>query len=150
MLDSIIDIVKDQAFDLISKNADIPGDKKDKAVETATDSVMQGLKDNFNLGNISQLTALWGEGTAASGNPIVSNISNTVASALSDKVGLPKFLSSTVATSLVSAVIGALTGKGNSSGGAGFNIQSLIEAFTGGDSGKKGGGLLGSLGNIFK
>lgn len=145
MLDGILDLVKEQALGAV-KNAGVPAEKRDAAVETTATSIVDGLKDNISLDNISSLASLFGgssstSSAAAASNPIVSSIQNTVVSALSEKVGLNKTMATTIAATVVPALISLLSKKSNDPNDS-FDFGSLIQSFTGGDS---AGGLLGGI-----
>lgn len=144
MLNGIVDLIKDQALGAIN-SAGVPDDKKDAAVETTTSTIIDGLKDNLSLDNLSSITGLLGGNSASlASNPMVSSIQNSVVSALSSKVGLSQGVANTIATTVVPALLGLLSKKSADSKDS-FNFESLIESFTGG----QGGGLLGTLGKLF-
>lgn len=144
MLDGIIDLIKDHALGAIN-SAGVPEDKKDAALETTTSTIVDGLKDNLSLDNLSSITGLLGGNSASlASNPMVSSIQNSVVSALSTKVGLSQSVANTIATAIVPALLGLLSKKSADSKDS-FSFESLIESF----SGRKGGGLLGTLGKLF-
>lgn len=141
------------------------GRKKQQAVEETTKTVADGLKQNITPGNISGLKSLFTGGGASSitGNPIVQNIEKMVINTLIQKVGLSPNISNSVASSIVSAVAGNLSNKVQDPNEKGFDLQSLIGAFTGGGnktttsqntasaaSTNHTGDILGTLGNLFK
>lgn len=138
MLDNILNIVKEVATSTVSNNADVPTEKKDLVINTATDAIASGLKNN--IGGLAGL--LGGKG---GGNPILDTIQQSVVSALTQKAGLNPAIASTLVSTLLPAVINALSGKANS-GDSGFSIESIVGALSGE---KKGGGILGALGKLF-
>jgi len=154
MLDSILNIVKDKAMDVISNNAGVPEEKKQDAVQTTTHALADGLKQNLNLNNLSALSGLFGGGDSASANPIVNNIQSTVVNELTSKVGLSQGIATTIASTVISAVMSVLSKKVSDPNEKGFNLESIVGAFTGGNhsgTGSSGAGdLLGSLGKLFK
>jgi uncharacterized protein YidB (DUF937 family) len=148
MLDEILDLVKEQALGAVT-DAGVPADKRNAAVETTAASIVEGLKDTVSLDTIPSLIGLLGGGShaVAASNPVVSSIQNTVVSALSEKVGLNKTMATTIATTVVPALISLLSQKSNDPDDS-FDFGSLIRSFTGGDSG--GGFLGGILGKFLK
>lgn len=153
MSDKIFDLIKTNVLGAIAGNSEIPSHKKQETVSVTTDALIGGMKDNFSLENIPALTNLFGGGasspSALTGNPIVSSITNTVVNSLVEKVGLPKALSSTIATAVVPMVINAISSKVSGSE-KGFDVESLIKSFSGGNNDSGGlGGMLGSLGKLF-
>lgn len=150
MLDSILNIVKEKAMDVIANNSQIPEEKKQETVQTTTHALADGLKQNLNLSNLSGLSSLFGGGNASSSNPIVNNIQSTVVNELTQKVGLSQGLATTIASTVISAVMNVLSKKVNDPNDKGFNLESIVGAFTGKSGSGSGGDLLGSLGKLFK
>ena len=148
MLDSILNLVKDTVANTVNSNGSVPEDKKSQTVETTTHAVANGLKENFTLGNMSNLINLFSSGSSAGSNPITNNIASTVTSALIQKVGLSQSVANMISTTVVPLVMKVISGKVNDPNEKGFNVESLIETFSGGGD-NKGGGLLSSLGKLF-
>jgi len=144
MLNEVINLVKQEALGAITNNANIPADKRDAAVETTTSAIVDSFKDHFTPDNLSNIAGLLG-GSSSSSSSISNNLQNSVVSALSEKVGISKDVANSIATAVIPAVIGLFTKKVNDSNEPGFNIESLVKAFTG----SNGGGILGTLGKLF-
>ncbi len=144
MLDGIMDLIKDQALGAITNNAGVPADKKDAAVEATTSSIMDGLKEHFTPNNLSSIMGLLG-GSSGESNDMLSSIQSNVVSALSDKVGLNKDVANNIASTVIPALMNLISKKSDDPNDS-FSIESLVESFTG----KKGGGILGALGSIFR
>ncbi len=148
MLDNIIGLVKDQVISSVTGgNISIPADKKDQIVETTTNSLMDGLKSNLTLDNLSSLAGLFGGSGSIASNSITQSIQTSVVSSLCEKVGLSKEMSKTIAAVAIPAVMGMFQSKVNDPKDSSFSIDSLIKAFSGGSG--KGGGLLGALTGLF-
>jgi len=147
MLDNILNLVKDTVAHSISGNNNIPEEKKYQAVETTTHAVTDGLKNNLNLGNMSNLMNLFNGGSSATSNPITNNIIGTVTSELVQKVGLSQSVANIISTSVVPLVMSVISGKVNDPNEKGFNIESLIHTFSGSEN--NGNSILGSLGKLF-
>lgn len=146
MLDNIVNLVKDQVLSSITGgNVEIPADKKDAIVDTTTESLMDGLKSNFTLDNLSSLTSMFSGDNSATSNNITSGLQSNVVSALSEKVGLGKDLSSTIASTVIPAVISMFQQKTNDPNDSTFSIESLMKMFGGNNS----SGILGALGSLF-
>lgn len=158
MLDSILNMVKNEAMQVITNNSAIPEGKKAETVETTTHAIASGLQQNLNLSNLSGLSGLLGGGGSSSlaNNPMVSSIQNTVVNALVQKVGLSQGIASTIASTVMSSVVNALSKRVNDPNDKGFNLESIVGAFTGGNKSvgsttqsSSGGDILGSLGKLF-
>lgn len=139
MLDDILNIVKDVATDTISKNADVPTDKKDLLVETSTDAI-----SNAFTSNISQLTDLFSGGGVSSS--IMDSIKGLVVDSLVKKVGINSTLANTLVSAMLPAIISAVSGKAGSD--SSFDLGSLLGSL---GKAKKGdsGGLLGAFEGLF-
>lgn len=136
MLENIMDLVKGYAKDAVNGNADIPEDKKDLTVETAISALGGGIKDN--------LSGLFN--TESGDNTTLVNLQNTISSALVSKVGLNSNVSNLIASKLVPMVINTISGKVDDSNGSGFNLDSVIKAFSAENLTEKSG-LFGALSN---
>lgn len=136
MLENIMDLVKGYAKDAVNGNADIPEDKKDLTVETAISALGGGIKDN--------LSGLFN--TESGDNTTLTNLQNTISSALVSKVGLNSNVSNLIASKLVPMVINTISGKVDDSNGSGFNLDSVIKAFSAENLTEKSG-LFGALSN---
>jgi len=151
MLDGILDLIKDHAQEVVEK-AGVPADKQEAAVETTASTIVDGLKDNLSLDNVSSIMGLFGgesSSSAIASNPIVSSIQTSVVSALSSKVGLSPAIANTIASAVVPALMGMLSKKSNDSNDS-FDFGSLLESFTGGNSGGTGGVIGDILGKFLK
>ncbi len=159
MLDNILGMVKNTVGNMISNNNAVPEDKKGQTIDTATQAIGDGLKQNLNMNNLSSLTNLFkGGGQASGSNPIVSSITNNVVNALMQKVGLPQSTSNSLASGIVPAVMSMLSGKAKDPNEKGFDLQSLISTFSGGGNTgnttnsantNNAGGMLQDLGKLF-
>lgn len=152
MLDGILDLIKDQALGAVTQ-AGVPADKQEAAVETTASSIVDGLKDQLSLDNISSIMSLFGGSSSSSSpvaasNPVVSSIQGTVVSSLSEKVGLSPAVANTIASTVVPALIGLLSKKSNDPDDS-FDFGSLLQSFTGGGD-STGGFLGGILGKFLK
>lgn len=140
MLNNIFSIVKEVAQNAVANNTDIPRDKKNEVVETTAGAITTGLTSN--LSNLSDLFS------SSGGGNIVDTIQKTVVTTLSEKLGLDASIANGIATSVVPAVVSALSGKINDSKEEGFNLESIVGALSG--SKDKEGGILSSLVSMFK
>lgn len=143
MLDSIINLVKDQAFGAITNNTQIPADKKDAAVETTTSAIIDGLKSHLNSNSLSTVMELFNDGPSSTNNSMVDSLQHSVSSALTQKVGLSSGVSSAIASAVIPAIVALISRKSNDPNDS-FNIESLVKSVAGGK-----GGILGAIGSLF-
>ena len=146
MLNGILDLIKDSALGAITNNADVPDDKKDAAVETTTNAIVDGIKNNLSLDSVSSLLGGSDGDSNLANNQTINSIQTSVISSLSEKVGLSKEVASSIASAVVPALLQLLSKKSGDSNDA-FSFDSLLKSFTG-DS-QKGGGILSTLGKLF-
>lgn len=161
MLESITDLVKEHAGDLLG-NSGIPADKKTEVAEDASSSIVSGLKSAVAGGNFDGLMGLFNGGAnAASANPVTHNIQAGFIQNLTQKYGLDQGKASGIASAIIPLVIQKLVHRtndpndkkfdlqdiiGNLTGGAG--IGDIVKNFTGGGSSEEGG-LLGKIKGMF-
>jgi len=154
MLDQILNIIKEQAGNIINANPDVPADKKAATVETTTQAVVDGMKENINMSNLSHLSDLFSGDVKASStmNPLLESIKNTVTSSLTQKVGLGAGTANGIAASLIPVIFKIFSEKANdpNQNEQGFNIGNLIKTFTSNGNGINTGSLLNSVGKLFK
>jgi len=150
MLDNIIKLVKGPVMDAISGNNQIPEEKKDAAVETTTTTIVDKLKDQLIPDNLSEVVNMFGGGgkSAIGGSVMTQTIQAAVASALTSKVGLNAGIANTIANTVVPTVMKLFSDKVNDKNEPGFNIESIIKAFSGNKDNNSGGGLMGMLGGL--
>jgi len=149
MINEIFNLVEKYAGEVIANNPNVPEAKKDVAIETTTDAVKDGIKGYLNPTNIASLASMLSGNKSASGsNSIVETLKNSVIGALSSKAGLSSSVSSGIAASLIPMVINAVTKKMNDPNDSGFNVESLINAFTHKD-GAQGSGIFGAIEGLF-
>ena len=148
MLDNVLNLIKSTVSEVVSNNQAVPDDKKDQIVQTTTHALSEGLQQHLSLDNLSNLKDLFSEGpSGAGGNAMVQSLESTVTNALTQKVGLSQSMSNNISTTIVQAVVNVFTSKINDPNEKGFNLESLIGLFTGGDG--NNGGILGKIGKLF-
>ncbi|MCD7915317.1 MAG: hypothetical protein LUG96_08730 [Tannerellaceae bacterium] len=149
MLENVLNLIKSHAMDAINNNPEIPEDKKAQTVETTTQAVTDGLKQNLNMSNLTNLKNMLSGGTAsATSNPIVDSIKNTVINALVQKVGLSQGIASTLSSTIVPSIFSAFASKaGQANGGQGLDLGSIMSQL-GSSNGDNQEGLLGALGKF--
>lgn len=153
MLEDVMNIVRSTVADVVAGSAEIPEGKKEQAVTVATGALIYGLKNNFNVGNMSNLIdAFVGENSFQS-TAISGNIQNSIIDLLIREVGLPQSVSATISTKVVSEVMSIFSGKINDPDEKEFDLQSLVRAFSGTTTTVAGNhedtNILSGLKNIF-
>lgn len=150
MLDSIMNLVKDNVMNAVGKESTVPAEKKEQTVATTTEALTNGLKQNFTINNLPNVLNLLKPGSTSQSNPITGNIQNTVANALVNQVGLSQSVAGIVASTVVPMVMKAISGKMNDPNDKGFNVESLVNSLGGGttESGSQAS-IMGTIGKLF-
>jgi uncharacterized protein YidB (DUF937 family) len=136
MLDNLLDLVKSQAGDAIINNPAIPNEHNDAAVEVASSSIFDTLKNAATGGNIGDIVSMFSGGASnAASSPLASIMQNSMVQNLMHKFGLDKGAASNVASSLLPNVLQNLVHKTNDPNDKSFDIQSIVSKVTGGAGG---------------
>jgi hypothetical protein len=145
MLDSIIKLVKSEAFSAITNTSEVPAEKQNEVVEKTSSTIIDGLKSQLSFKNIGAITNLFKDEDSVPSNPIVKNIQGTVTDALAQKVGLDKGIASTVSSTVVPAIFKLISERVNDPDDSEFDIQSLVSSIAGG----KAGGIFSFIKGLF-
>lgn len=143
MLENLINLVKENATQAIVNNPAIPNEQNDAACETAATSIFDSLKTMVSSGGLSSITDLINNNGAQGST--VTEISSNVAGDLMKKFGLENSAANGIVQSLIPTVIGQLATKTNDPNDSSFDLQGIIGALSGGES----GGLLGKVKGMF-
>ncbi|MCC8173312.1 MAG: DUF937 domain-containing protein [Odoribacter sp.] len=128
------------------KEVNIPQDKKEDAVQTATSSIVESLRQNFSEDQIDDIV-----NQLSSNNPdtttsrLNTNIQEKVSNDLTQKTGLSRKDAIGLAAVLTPVVIRMFSRKINDGSDPNFNLQSMMGAF----KGSTHSGISGVLGKMF-
>ena len=131
MFENLLNLVKEHAGPAIVDNPAIPNQHNDAAIKEATSGIMDQLKSTVASGGIGQLTSMFSGGNAAS-NPLVQNISASVAKNLASKFGISPEQANNIVQSLIPKVMGAFVSKTNDPNDKSFDIKDIIGSLSGG------------------
>ena len=164
MLDNLLQLVKQYAGSAIITNPAIPNERNDEAIETASSSIFDGLKNAASNGNITDIMSMFSGGTNVANSGLAQNIQNGFIGNLMQKFGIDANAASGIASNLIPTVLQQLVHKTNDAndssfdlqsiiskvGGGNIDVQSLIGQFTGNqNSTTNGGGIMDSLKGLF-
>jgi len=144
MFEQLLDLVKEQAGSAVVNNPAVPNEKNDAVCETATNSIIDKLKDLAGNGGVEALTSLFQSGNVAD-HPAVSNIASGVAGDLMKKFGFDNGTAGNIVSQLIPTVMSKLTSKTNDPNDSSFDLGSIIGTLTGGG----GGGILNVIKGFF-
>lgn len=143
MLDNLLNLVKENAGEAIINNPAIPNEQNDAAVSTASQGIFEGLKNQLSSGGIDGIKNLFSGGDVAN-NPMVSNISQSVAQSIAGKFGVDSGTANNIVQSLIPTVMDKLVKKTNDPNDSSFDIGGIMNSL-GGE-----GGIGGMIGGLFK
>lgn len=146
MLENLINLVKDNALDVVINNPAIPNAQNGEVISETASSIVSGLKDHVSAGNLGDVMGLLqGDHSVASlaSNPAISSIIQVLTSNLESKFGLPSSVTNGIAQQLIPTVMNQLISKVKDPNDSSFDLQSILSAVSG--SGLDAGSLLGSL-----
>ena len=126
MLDNLIDLVKQHADSTIGNNNAIPSSQNHEAIETASHSIVNGLKGAVANGNINEVMSLFSGKQDVAQNPVTRHIEGGFIQNLMSKFGLDHLAASGIATSLIPTVLEKLVHKTNDPNDSSFNLQSIL------------------------
>lgn len=144
MLDNLLNLVKEHAGDAIINNPAIPNEKNDEAISTATNGIMDTLKNQISGGGLESITSMFSNNNAGT-NPLVGQISDNVGGQLMQKFGLDAGAAGSIIQQLVPVVMSKLVSKTNDPNDSSFNMDGILSSIGGGDA----GGILNSVKGLF-
>lgn len=165
MLDNLLDLVKNNAGSAIIDNPAIPNERNEEAMQFASSSIFDTLKNAASNGNFSDIMSMFNGGGDAAQTPMASVMNNDLVKGLMDKFNLNQSDAGGVASSLLPNVLNSFVNKTNdpndssfdiqgilgklTGGAGGFDVQSIISKFTGGGGASSGGGIMDTIKGLF-
>lgn len=136
MLDQLLNLVKENAQDLIVNNQAIPNQFNDAAIGEAGNAIHDQLSQAVNGGNLQDVLGIFGNSRNLTNNPLVGNIVSQLAGSLGGKFGVDGTQARNIAGKLIPQILGQLTDKTNNPNNSSFNINDIMGHLSGG--GNKG------------
>ena len=141
MLETLFNLVKQNAGDAIVNNPAIPNEHNEGAMQTVMSSVLGGLQQQAGGGNLGGLMSLLGGGgQGAQNNPIVGGMVQNAVGGLMEKFGISNAAAAGIASSLIPMVMGQLINKANDPNDSSVDVGSIVN-----QASQKGGFDFGSL-----
>ena len=135
MLENLEQLVRDNAGDAIFNNKAVPNEQNELAVQAASNSIFDTLKQQLASGNVLQIADIFNNGKVAEGSPVVQQATSSLADKLS-AFGINAETAKTIGASLIPVILGKLANKTNDPSDSSFNIQDVLGKLAGGDDGK--------------
>ncbi|MES2726855.1 MAG: hypothetical protein V4643_07115 [Bacteroidota bacterium] len=143
MLNKLIELVRENAGDLITNNENITPENKEQAIVECAQTIITNLKKVFSSGNIAGLTELIKSNNITADNKIVSDIITTLSATYTTKLSIDETEAKRISTHLIPTVLTQLISKTNNPNDNTFDVQTILKEIG-------GGGLAGMLGGFFK
>lgn len=133
MLDNLLNLVKEFSGEAIVNNPAIPNNRNEEVIADATQSIQGGFQDLLSQGKINDVLRFFGgDSNPAAQSGITEQISGNLIQSLIGKFGIDKQAAGGIASSLIPGILSSLVSRTNNSNDSSFNIQSLLNSFSGG------------------
>lgn len=119
----------------------LSSDKQDKALGLAKDSVLDGLTQSFQSGNIGAITRAFSEGSS---NSLVQSIISTYGSKLISKLGLNESLAKTISSAIIPMIFNYIGKKEDAPTDSDEGVKDLLGDLVGSGIKDKLSGMLKS------
>ncbi|TCC93332.1 hypothetical protein EZ428_00745 [Pedobacter frigiditerrae] len=135
MLENLEQLVRDNAQELIVNNGQVPNEHNEAAIQAASGSIFDTLKEQISTGKISQLADVFNKPDAVQANPVVQEATSSFTDKLAG-FGINAEMAKSIGASLIPVIMGKLVNKTNDPNDSSFNIQDMLGKFAGGADGK--------------
>lgn len=143
MLENLNELVKQSAQDAIVNNSDVPNEQNEAAIQAASGSIFDTLKQQLSSGNIGNLVDAFKGGDVANSS-VVKDASSGFIDKLSG-MGINLDSAKAIAASIIPGVMDKLVSKTNDPNDSSFNLQDMLTKISGPD----GKFQLSDLTNLF-
>ena len=134
MLENLINLVREQAGNVIQNHPSIPAQKSQEAEQSAGNSILATLQGALSGGNLNEVLGYFkGGGAAAPG--LVEKATGNYAQDLQNKLGLNPTEAQSVAEKVVPGTMNQLAAKTADPTDNSFNIQNIFNQLSGGKTG---------------
>ncbi len=134
MLDQLLNLVKENAQDIIVNNNAVPNQFNDAAIGEAGNAIHEQLAGAVKNGNLQDVLGMFGNSQNLSNNPLVGNIVSQLAGSLGSKFGVDGAQAQNIASQLIPQILGQLTSKTNNPNDSSFNINDIMGHLSGGNN----------------
>lgn len=137
MLEQLLNLVKGHSQEAIVQNPAIPNEHNEEAIQTVTQSIMGGLQNQAQSGNLSGLMGLLTGRSGTSGgnllnNPIVGGIAQSAIGSLMNKFGMSNSAAGGIVQQILPSVLGSLIRKTNDPNDSSMDMNGMMGSLLGG------------------
>src|SRR4051812_19736687 len=111
MLENLLSLVRENAGEAIINNPTIPSEYNEAAIQTTAQSILNGLQQQINGGNLEGLLTMFSGQATATNHPVINNVNQNVVSNLMARFGISNGSAGAIAASLVPVVMAKLVSK---------------------------------------
>jgi len=133
MIQNLNKLVKENADETIITNPAIPNERNEEAVQEASASIEDSLKNSLAGGNVGEVVTLFnGNGDNVNTSPVTQQATGNFMERLQSRFGLNFKEAASVANNLIPNVLKKLVQKTADPSDTGFNIQNIFNEASGG------------------
>lgn len=142
MLKNIENLVRENAQEAIVNNQAVPEEKNEQAIQAASGSLIEVIKEKLSSGNIGELVSSFQQGNVS------ANTTNEVSNKFTQKLqglGIDMDQAKSIAASIIPAIVAKFTQRTADPNDSSFDLQDMLGNIAGPD----GKFQLSDLGNLF-
>jgi hypothetical protein len=136
MLEQLMGLIQDHSQEAIVKNPAIPNQHNSDAMQTVLQSVMGGLQNEAQGGNVGGLMGLLsgqsGQGGSLMNNPIVAGIAQNAIGSLMEKFGLSNSAAGNIIAQVLPGVLSSMISKTSNPGDNSMDFGGIMGSLLGG------------------
>lgn len=138
MLEQLMGLIQDHSQDAIVKNPAIPNQHNNDAMQTILQSVMGGLQNEAQGGNVGGLMGLLsgqaGKGGSLMNNPIVAGIAQNAIGSLMQKFGLSNSAAGNIIAQVLPGMLGSMISKTSNPNDSSIDFGGIMGSLLGGQA----------------
>ena len=138
MLEQLMGLIQDHSQEAIVQNPAVPNNQNNEVMQTLMGSIMGGMQQQAQSGNLSGLMGLL-SGKAAPqtsaglmNNPIVAGIAGNAIKSIMEKFGMSNSTAGNIVASVLPGVLSSLINKTSNSGDNSLDFNSILGGLLGG------------------
>jgi hypothetical protein len=134
MLEQLINLVKEQADDIIVNNPAMPNQHNDSVIGEVANQLFSGLQNHASSGNLQNIISLFQNGVGNGGvgnNPMVAGIIASAAEGLASKFGVSHQVANSISSTLLPTVMNQFISKTNDPNDTSFDLGNILKSASG-------------------
>lgn len=150
MLEQLMGLIQDHSQEAIVQNPAVPNQQNHEVMQTLMGSIMGGLQEQAQSGNLSGLMGLLSGKAAPQGssslmnNPIVAGIASNAIKSIMQKFGMSNSTAGGIVASVLPGVLSSLINKTSNPGDSSLDFNSILGGLLGGSGSPAASGVQSS------